>query len=476
MMLTTNPSLVNTVDSRTRKQIKDAVFNSVDPSQIRGRQNWLFRYDRILDLWIHMSPREKLELIDANLESQNKMLSLTFDQLIVNLQKDIDGAELGDTWVYPVGRVISDGGNGSYWRFDAMPLEDESGDEGYLFVDPAMFNQKDFRYIFSPKNDYAPAAHIWETLYRLWRRTEKINGIYFGGLHAPHFTSDSLKSLRSELVGQGELMHYVNIQNGRVLEAILGPDIDISKDQTLLQRQQDHRSVEIKIETNDNRNAIKLVNASLMKSREKLKSWLDAGPNDRGSLIEKSYQALMLEIFPFIFPQYTHFIREYRFRIDGNLLKSQDIPDYLALNASLSVDVIEIKTPYVPTFKKGLYRQNYVFGSEIQGLIAQTQKYIYNLTRNSIREEPRIQKEFERKANFHQNDDFDRIHVRSPKAIVVVGRSPKAIVSDSAEAAQQQQDFEIYKRRYQDILSFLTYDDILGMIDQMVDRQSSIQP
>ncbi|WP_180707601.1 Shedu anti-phage system protein SduA domain-containing protein, partial [Lactococcus lactis] len=129
---------------------------------------------------------------------------------------------------------------------------------------------------------------------------------------------------------------------------------------------------------------------------------------------------LLLEIFPFIFPQYTHFIREYNFKIEGNSQKKEDIPDFLAATANLSVDILEIKTPYFDLFRKGKYRGNFVFSSEVQGLISQAQKYIYNLERNALREEPKITKKFQKETDFKG----EHLYIRSPKAIVIVGKNP----------------------------------------------------
>lgn len=48
------------------------------------------------------------------------------------------------------------------------------------------------------------------------------------------------------------------------------------------------------------------------------------------------------------------------------------------------------------------------------------------------------------------------------------------MIDDPGVAHQREQDFDIYKRRYEDILSFLTFDDVLDLTRRMISRQTKI--
>lgn len=84
---------------------------------------------------------------------------------------------------------------------------------------------------------------------------------------------------------------------------------------------------------------------------------------------EKEWQKLLLKIFPIIFPQYIAFLREQHIPITQNSQRRNDIPDYLALKDTFSLDIIEIKKPLYQVLRNGLYRGNYVLGQELQGQI-----------------------------------------------------------------------------------------------------------
>lgn len=414
--------------------------------------------------------RSKKELSEYN----NLEIEMTFKELISEMNDTmyIRKLTLNDDWTFPVAKVVSKKTD-EYWRFDAMPLKDKSGDIGYLYVYRKEMRKKDYNNLFNKRNAYSKMTTVWKDLYKISRYVSNTQGIYIGGDHKPNIPVRSLNTLRDRLVGNAEIQHYIDIQNGRVLEDFI--DMDTSRAKALIARQQEKRHSEILIKNDQNRSVITQVNTQLKEFHDELKEVLDQNDKQPKAWIEHDYQKLLFKIFPFIFPQYTHFIREYNFKIDGNAQKKEDIPDFIALNSSLSVDVMEIKTPDFPLFRKGQYRKNFVFASEVQGLISQIQKYIYNLTRNSLREEPRLQKRFEDKAELKLSKSSGGIHIRSPKGLIVVGRSPSHSTQNLEEAQQQEQDFDIYKRRYEDILFFLTYDDILDWTERIISRQSKIE-
>lgn len=466
-------SNINLSDLSDQRTLKTAIFGVAEPEIAFARQKGLFEYDEILKLWFRMNIDQKKKLASYN----DVDVDMTPEEFISKLPERsfLESLDFDDDWFFPVAYKIEDASKDEYWRFDTIPLMAEGDACGFLFVSTRELTTHVLTNIFERKNAYSRMTTVWQDLYKILRRSADISGIFIGGKHQPTLSVDSLSILRNRLVGQSEVAHYIEVQNSRSLEELGQPvDIDTTRAQSLMAKQQSARSSTIHIATEQNITAISQVNQRLKVFHSELEQRLSEGNSARDKWDEKSFQSLLFKIFPFIFPQYTHFIREYRFKINGNLLKKEEIPDFIALSASLSVDVIEIKTPYFPLFRRSLYRKNWVFGSEVQGLISQSQKYIYNLTRNSAREEPNLQRRFIKDGGLILSDDSSGVHIRSPKAIIIVGRCPSYMIDDPGVAHQREQDFDIYKRRYEDILSFLTFDDVLDLTRRMISRQTKI--
>lgn len=430
--------------SKEVENVKNIIFEKGGQRKIQH----LFDQGIIFDLWVRIPDDEKECIYDSNMR---------------------DGNNLSNTWTFPIGEkkkfCNSSGKKEKYWQITAMPLNDKQGNTGYLYLSDknekpkrkwGLNNSRVFK-TNGPKQKY----NFWDALYSVWEEQEK-PGFFLGGTVEPNFNLTDIKKIQNNLVTKTELDKYTMLQNSKFAEKYI--NTNSSKFSLYLQKKQQAREADIPIITSDNRDVIRQVNSVLRQKSSELKKMIEPDQvSDRAIWNENDYQKILLEIFPFIFPQYTHFIREYQFKIDNNLNKKSERPDFLAATTNLSVDVIEIKKPDFEIFKRGTYRGNSVFSSEVQGLISQIQKYIFNLERNAEKEESKITQTFKNKTDFDCGKS-ESLRVRSPKAIVVIGRKPN---SD-----EKIRDFEIYKRRYQDIEEFLTYDDILDRIDRIINRQT----
>ncbi|TFZ22322.1 Shedu immune nuclease family protein [Lactiplantibacillus plantarum] len=432
-----------------------------------GKLMYLFDQKSIFHMWQTMSDDEKEQLYEKNVadisdEAYKWNLS---DLLSMKNNKQI---QLGDRWIYPVGKLMTVTQNSKeeeYYQFTAAPLEN-GGSKGYLYLSPdARFGLNPTR-IFIKNDVNKSLPNMWQTMYKLWDYENQKPGFFLGGSLEPNFELADIKDIRNKLVTKSELNLYADVQNRKIIEKYVDTINNVKEER--LRNKQRKREKNISLVTTENKDALTHVNSFLENKRDILKKYLNTSTQDaRPKWNEHSYQRLLLEIFPFIFPQYTHFIREYNFKIEGNSQKKEDIPDFLAATANLSVDILEIKTPYFDLFRKGKYRGNFVFSSEVQGLISQAQKYIYNLERNALREEPKITKKFQKETDFKG----EHLYIRSPKAIVIVGKNPQGNL-----ATEQLRDFEIFKRKYQDITTFLTYSDILARINRIINRQRKSIP
>lgn len=468
LLMTINPIYINFYDMNLKEKLKKKIF----PNEHVGKLLYLFDQRIIFDIWWKMSISEKKELYQKNsFDSTDLASPWDLETFSRTLKKPTSmqrlASLLSDSWSYPIGSlkgIKQQSPSGEifedYWEFTAMPLE-SNNDTGYLYLySESKFGLNPSRmFLRNDVNHQMPT--IWQTMYELWSNESEKKGFFLGGSCRPNFELKDIKMLRKNLVTKAEVSAYIIQQNTRIVEGYI--DTDNYRKEQFLKNKQERRVSQINLVTPQNENVLSNVNTFLKIKYEELNKRLTTDINiARAKWNEHSYQELLLEIFPFIFPQYTHFIREYHFSIDHNSMKKEDIPDFLAATANFSLDILEIKTPYFNLFNKTRYRSNYVFSHEVQGLITQTQKYIYNLERNAIREEANITKCFREKANFSGGS----LHIRSPKAIVVIGRTP---VNDLNEEVIR--DLEVSKRKYQDIADFLTYDDVLKRMGQIINRQ-----
>ena len=53
------------------------------------------------------------------------------------------------------------------------------------------------------------------------------------------------------------------------------------------------------------------------------------------------------------------------------------------------------------------------------------------------------------------------IRITNPKAMIIMGRSNNL-------TQEQKFDFEIFKRKYADIIDIITYDDLLNRLDRII--------
>jgi len=464
-------NLVDNVNIKTKETI--TYFDSQYPlvrlfSQVSIYDNWAKMsvsqrnvfYGNVVD-----SNRDICELIDYSLkiETTDSLIDvLKKCQFIVQENITIDFP----TVMVPIGKLSSRYEN--YYILNSLKF-DEPKNNLYLSNELSIEFNEIFLYNYGAFGGW---TNIWNSVFSALNSNE----IFIGGKAEGNITLETVEYLKKHLVKKSEAETYINQQNSILMQEFF-EDTNLLEVQEKLTNQQRKRSIKEDLMgpialDHDDQNIIKNVNSILGEHLTELKEMLrDQSKKGRNFVQdEKKYQAMLLKIFPYIFPQYTHFIREFKFKIDGNSHKNSDIPDFLALNSDLSVDVIEIKTPYKKIFTKTRYRENYIFDREVLGLITQTQKYIYNLERNSVREETNILQKFQ------ENPDFSipELNIASPKGIVIVGRGPQNDPTlSSTEKREMNLSLSIMKNRYQDILDFLTFDDVVDRIERVIARSTS---
>lgn len=463
--------LVDTVNIGTKEAIN--YFDSQYPL-VR-----LFSQVSIYDNWVKISVSQRYALyrnvVDSNIDLCEVIdYSLEIDKtdsLIDVLRKCkfiVQENTTSDfpTVMIPIGKLSAIYEN--YYILNSLKFDEEKNNL-YLSDELSLGFNEIFLYNYGTFGGW---TNIWNSVFSALNSHE----IFIGGKAEESIALETVKFLKKHLVKKSEAETYINQQNSILMQEFF-EDTNLLEVQEKLTNQQRKRSIKDDVMgpialDHDDQNIIKTVNNILEEHLNELKSMLSDQSKKGRNFVqnEKKYQVMLLKIFPYIFPQYTHFIREFEFKIDGNSQKNTDIPDFLALNSDLSVDVIEIKTPYKRIFTKTRYRENYIFDREVLGLITQTQKYIYNLERNSVQEEENILKKFQEKPDFSGSE----INIASPKGIVIVGRGPQNDPKLSTDEKKEiNLSLSIMKNRYQDILDFLTFDDVVDRIERVIARSTS---
>jgi hypothetical protein len=181
---------------------------------------------------------------------------------------------------------------------------------------------------------------------------------------------------------------------------------------------------------------------------EKLKSML----NDEVSYSEGQWQEELLQIVLLLYPKYIYVFKEAPVRDTYN--NTNRSIDYLLIDSSGNTDIIEIKKPFDRCIvTERTYRDNYIPLRELSGTVMQIEKYIFYLNKWGNKGEEKLTKHF-------KDDIADgfQIRITNPSGIIIMGRNKGMNIA-------QQQDFEVIKRKYKNVIDIITYDDLIQRLE-----------
>ena len=160
-----------------------------------------------------------------------------------------------------------------------------------------------------------------------------------------------------------------------------------------------------------------------------------------------------------LYPKYIASFREIEIGNDGHHSKK---PDFILVDSSGFVDLLEIKKPNNQKVVSSTeYRNNYVAGRDLEGAIVQIEKYVYILNHEG---EVRAKKIRDKIAG-----DLPaglEIKVVNPQGILLLGRS-------RGLTKEQLFDFEIIKRQHKNIVDIMTYDDLLNRLKNILKQMEA---
>jgi len=169
---------------------------------------------------------------------------------------------------------------------------------------------------------------------------------------------------------------------------------------------------------------------------------------------EKQWQEIVKDALLLIYPKYILAERELIVGTDGHHKKK---PDFLLIDASGFVDVLEIKKPNDQRLiTKTTYRNNYVADRDLAGAIVQIEKYVQCLNRSGKSGEEKLQSILN-----HKIPKDLSLKVVNPQGMLLMGRS-------EGLNAEQLYDLELVKRQHKNIVDILTYDDLIYRLNNMI--------
>lgn len=181
---------------------------------------------------------------------------------------------------------------------------------------------------------------------------------------------------------------------------------------------------------------------------EKLNSMLD----DEVSYTEAQWQEELLQIILLLYPKYIHVFKEAPVRDTYN--NANRNIDYLLVDSSGNTDIIEIKKPFDKCIvTERTYRDNHIPLRELSGTVMQIEKYIFYLNKWGRRGEDKLTAHYKDELA----DNF-QIKITNPSGIIIMGRN-------KGMSLEQQQDFEVIKRKYKNIIDIITYDDLIERLE-----------
>ncbi len=170
---------------------------------------------------------------------------------------------------------------------------------------------------------------------------------------------------------------------------------------------------------------------------------------------EANWQEKVCKIVCMIYPKYILAKREMIIGSDGRHKKK---PDFILVDSTGYVDILEIKKPNdMKIMTKTEYRNNYVADRDLSGAILQIEKYVYCLNKqdNYIdRLKVALKKDLPENLT---------VNIINPQGMLLMGRSNDL-------SPNQLEDFEIIKRQHKNIVDIMTYDDLLNRLKNIIEQ------
>ncbi|WP_455099418.1 Shedu immune nuclease family protein [Peptostreptococcus stomatis] len=283
------------------------------------------------------------------------------------------------------------------------------------------------------------------------RKIDKVitNDLYIGGKVLNAIPEDIYINMIKNFPNTTECIKYQNMRIEFLCESYISPIKNNKQDYIDYVNKKDEKITNAVLNINE-----EIVNSELFKY-EYILSKLKVMLNESEKYSEDDWQMAIAKILMLLNSNYIGFLEKLRIPIEeeGEFRE----PDFLLVDASGFIDIIEIKkADNIQILNKREYRNNFIPSQELSGAIMQCNKYCFWLTQNRKNNEALISKKIKEKYGIDMN-----INIRSPKFTIILGRS-----IDFTE--RQKKDFKTIKNQYNNVNEILTYDDIIIKLERII--------
>ncbi|WP_323703651.1 Shedu immune nuclease family protein [Mammaliicoccus sp. Dog046] len=176
------------------------------------------------------------------------------------------------------------------------------------------------------------------------------------------------------------------------------------------------------------------------------------------STLERHWQNEIIDIITLIFPKYMKVFSEYEILRYNDKAKRVD---FILLDNNNNIDIIEIKKANgVNILNSTKSRGNYPPTKDLSSALMQVEKYLHYINTDSHNVSEKLKKAVKERENL----DVE-INVRSPKGIVILGRT-----KDFNQ--EQLQDYRLIKNAYKNILDIYSYDELILTLERIINKFS----
>ncbi|MBQ7701870.1 MAG: DUF4263 domain-containing protein [Candidatus Methanomethylophilaceae archaeon] len=347
-----------------------------------------------------------------------------------------------------------DAGNGFYEDFGEERIHFKIGDceNGLYVIRPPVLSDEytlsirpgselDFSYF---KDCYLPDA--MDVVFEILKRDITI------GNKDGDLSPELLRSAMEKYPGITEYQHYKRLRAAE----ILGAELELPKDyRSAFDKYVEKRRKGKKMKDLPDIHALDLQKFTFL--YKEMKDMLD----NPERYDEADWQERIMEIVKLLYPQYIYVTRESK--ITEMYGKGTRV-DFVVINSSGYIDIIEIKDPKVDilaTYNGHLVRDrnNYVPSRYLGNTVAQVENYIFGLNKDNKKAIENIRKHFSNSGT--SLPDTLSLKIVNPRGLIIMGRS-------NTEDEEISNSIELLRRQYSHIVDIVTYDDLIGRLHNIM--------
>lgn len=285
-------------------------------------------------------------------------------------------------------------------------------DGDYYKLDKNVFQTDN---IFYFHKDFKLKANYFFQLNKIsiLRKIDKVitNDLYIGGEVLNAIPEDIYINMIKNFPNTTECLKYQNMRIEFLCESYISPIKNNKQDYIDYVNKKDEKITNVGLNINE-----EIINSELIKY-EYILSKLKVMLNESEKYSEDDWQIAIAKILMLLNSNYIGFLEKLRIPIEeeGEFRE----PDFLLVDASGFIDIIEIKkADNIQILNKREYRNNFIPSQELSGAIMQCNKYCFWLTQNRKNNEALISKKIKEKYGIDMN-----INIGSPKFTIILGRS-----------------------------------------------------